>query len=242
LPASPARAIGLLGGTFNPVHIAHLRAAEDVRERLALDQIEFVLSAVPPHKGDADLAPIGDRRAMLALALEDHPQFTLNTLEIDRSGRSYSIDTIRARQATDPEAALTFILGADAFAEIESWKDFADIFAACNVCVMSRPGSTIDEPPIAVAEAFCYDSSRGVFAHRSGRELTFVPVTALMISASDIRARRATGRSIRYLVPSAVETYMATHDLYGTATADPKGTATAAPNSGAGPRGRTPTR
>ena len=79
---------------------------------------------------------------------------------------------------------------------------------------MSRPGSGIDEPPIAVSEAFCYDASRGVFAHRSGRKLVFVPVTALMISASDIRARHAAGRSIRYLVPPAVETYMATHALY----------------------------
>ncbi len=197
------------------MHLAHLRAAEEVRERLALDRIEFVLSAVPPHKGHADLAPIEDRRAMLALALDDHPHFTLNTLEIDRTGRSYSIDTIRARQAADPDAALTFILGADAFAEIESWKDFADIFAACNVCVMSRPGCTIDQPPIAVAKAFCYDSSRSAFAHRSGRELAFVPVTALMISASDIRERLASGRSIRYLVPKAVATYLTTHPLYG---------------------------
>lgn len=206
--------IGLLGGTFNPVHLAHLRAAEEVREQLALDRVELVLSAVPPHKGRDELAPIADRRAMIELAIRDHPGFAINTLEIERVGHSYSIDTIRARQAQDPTAHLTFMLGADAFAEIPSWKDYAEIFAACDVCVMSRPGSTVDTPPIAVAEAFCYDSRRGVFAHRSGRSLAFVPVTALMISASDIRERCASGRSIRYLVPSAVADYVRDHGLY----------------------------
>ena len=202
------------------MHVAHLRAAEEVREHLALDRIEFVLSAVPPHKGETALASVEHRRAMLELALETHPQFALNFQEIERPGRSYSIDTIRARQAAEPGATITFVLGADAFAEIESWKDFKDIFAACHVCVMSRPGATIDKPPIAVAEAFCYDSARGVFAHRSGRELRFVPVTALMISASDIRERQATGRSVRYLVPPAVEAYMARHRLYAGAAGD----------------------
>jgi nicotinate-nucleotide adenylyltransferase len=206
--------IGLLGGTFNPVHLAHLRAAEEMREQCELDRVEFVLAAVPPHKDDTGLAAVEDRRVMLERALAGHPAFAINTLELERPGRSYSIDTIRLRQARDPDARLTFLVGADAFAEIESWKDFAEIFGLCDVAVMSRPGCTVREPPIAVAEAFCYDPTRGVYAHRSGFSLAFLPVTALMISASDIRHRCATGRSIRYLVPAAVEDYVREHQLY----------------------------
>jgi nicotinate-nucleotide adenylyltransferase len=206
--------IGLLGGTFNPVHLAHLRASEEVREQRGLDRVELVLSATPPHKDDAALAPVADRRAMLELAAADNPALGVNTLEVDRPGRSYSIDTIRLYRERDPDDHLTFILGADAFAEITSWKAFAGIFALCDVCVMSRPGSAADAPPIAVAEAFCYDPDRGVYAHRSGYSLAFVPVTALMISASDIRDRCAAGRSIRYLVPPAVEAYVREHRLY----------------------------
>lgn len=206
--------IGLFGGTFNPVHLAHLRAAEEVRESRALDRIEFVLSAVPPHKHGAALASVADRRRILELALARHPAFAVNASEIERAGRSYAIDTIRACQATAPDARFTFIVGADAFAEIESWKDFGAIFACCDVCVLSRPGAHAAGPPIAIADAFCYDSERRVYAHQSGFTLAFLPITALMISASDIRERCASGRSIRYLVSPAVEAYIHEHGLY----------------------------
>ena len=162
--------IGLFGGTFNPVHLAHLRAAEEAREQHALDRVEFVLSAVPPHKQGTALAPVAHRQRMLELALAGHPAFAVNTSELERAGRSYSIDTIRACQAAAPAARFTFILGADAFAEIESWKDFGAIFAHCDVCVLSRPGAQAAEPPIAIADAFCYDSVRRVYAHQSDRK------------------------------------------------------------------------
>ena len=206
--------IGLFGGTFNPVHVAHLRAAEEVRESCALDRVEFVLSAVPPHKAGVAIAAADHRRRMLELAVGDHPGFTVNTSELDRPGRSYSIDTIVAAQARAPAARFTFVLGADAFAEIESWKRFAEIFARCDVAVLSRPGVDIDRPPIAVENAFCYDADRRVYAHASGNALAFLPITPLMISASDIRQRCAAGRSIRYLVPRAVEDYIHAHGLY----------------------------
>ena len=206
--------IGLFGGTFNPVHVAHLRTAEEVREALALDRVEFVLSATPPHKAADGIASVDDRRRMLELAVRDHPAFTVNTTEVERGGPSYSIDTILASQARRPDARFTFILGADAFAEIESWKRFAEIFAHADVCVLSRPGSPIPQPPIAIENSFCYDSDRRVYVHQSGHSLLFLSVTALMISASDIRHRRATGRSIRYLVPRDVEDYISTHGLY----------------------------
>jgi nicotinate-nucleotide adenylyltransferase len=206
--------IALFGGTFDPVHIAHLCAAEEVREQRALDRVEFVLSAVPPHKSSAKLESVEHRRRMLELAIAGNPNFAVNTSEVERPGHSYSIDTIRACQARAPGARFTFVLGSDAFAEIESWKEFAEIFALCDVCVISRPGVTVTQPPIALENAFCYDAGCRVYAHRSGYSLAFLPVTALMISASDIRQRCATGRSIRYLVPAAVESHIREHRLY----------------------------
>ena len=211
--------IGLFGGTFDPVHLAHLRTAEEAREALALDRIEFVLAAVPPHKAPGAQASVPHRQKMLELAITGNPHFALNLSEIERAGPSYSIDTIHAVQQREPNAALTFILGADAFAEIATWKDYRDIFTGCDFCVISRPGTPAGELPIAVENAFCYEPSRGVYVHRSGSTLRFLPVTALMISASDIRQRCATGRSIRYLVPGAVADYIAVHGLYTGRTA-----------------------
>jgi nicotinate-nucleotide adenylyltransferase len=214
MPGSAAR-IGLFGGTFDPVHLAHLRTAEEVREALALDHVELVLSARPPHKAPGTQASIEHRRRMLELAISDDSHLRLNLSELDREGPSYSIDTVRTTQARDPDAALTFILGADAFADIATWKEYEIFLSLCDVCVISRPGAPNDELPIAVKNAFCYEPSRGVYVHRSGRALRFLPVTGLMISASDIRRRRAEGRSVRYLVPDAVAAYLADNGLYG---------------------------
>jgi len=213
------RRIGLFGGTFDPVHLAHLRTAEEVCEALDLDRLELVLAATPPHKAPGTQAPVADRRRMLELAVAGNPRFAVNLSELEREGPSYSIDTVRAVQAREPDAALTFVLGADAFAEIGTWKDYADIFTLCDFCVISRPGTRAGEVPIAVENAFCYEPNRGVYVHRSGSTLRFLPVTALMISASDIRQRCASGRSVRYLVPSAVADYLATHGLYTGRTA-----------------------
>ena len=211
--------IGLFGGTFNPVHVAHLRAAEEAREGCALDRVDFVLSAVPPHKATAAIAATAHRQRMLELAIADQPAFAVDTSEVERPGRSYSIDTIIAAQARAADARFTFILGSDAFAEIESWKRYEEVFARCDVCVLSRPGVVIERPPIAMKNAFCYDSDRRVYAHASGTTLAFLPITPLMISASDIRERCAAGRSIRYLVPRDVETYIHTNGLYAGRTA-----------------------
>jgi nicotinate-nucleotide adenylyltransferase len=210
------RRLGLFGGTFDPVHLAHLRTAEEAREALDLDRVDFVLAATPPHKGSGEQAPVADRRRMLELAVADDPHLGLDVSELERDGPSYSIDTLRVVQAREPDAALTFILGADAFAAIGTWKDYADLFTLCDFCVISRPGTLECKLPIAVENAFCYEQNRGVYVHRSGRALRFLPVTALMISASDIRRRCTEGRSIRYLVPDAVADYIATHGLYAT--------------------------
>lgn len=207
--------VGLFGGTFNPIHLGHLRAAEEAREILRLDRVEFVLSRVPPHKPDAwEIAPVEDRRRMVLVAIEGNPAFALNTSEIDRPGRSYSIETIAAYRAVRPDDELFFLVGADAFAEIHTWRKFPRIFASCNVAVLARPGSRANQPPVAIAGEFWYDRSGCRYVHESGYSLLFVAVTQLDISASGIRARIAAGSSARYLVPSGVERHIAERGLY----------------------------
>jgi len=209
------RRVGLFGGTFNPIHLGHLRAAEEAREILRLDRVEFVLSCVPPHKPeDPELASVEDRQRMVALAIEDNPAFALNTSEIDRPGRSYSIETIAAYRAVWPDDELFFLVGADAFAEIHTWREFPRIFASCNVAVLARPGSHANQPPVAIAREFCYDQANRRYVHESGYSLLFLPVTQLDISASGIRARIAAGGSARYLVSSRVERHITERGLY----------------------------
>ncbi|MCK6554355.1 nicotinate-nucleotide adenylyltransferase [Candidatus Binatia bacterium] len=210
--------IGILGGTFNPIHLAHLRCAEEVGQAQALDRVLFVPSATPPHKGADNLAPAAARLAMVRLAIAGNPRFRVSTLEIDRGGRSYSVDTLLALRAAMPEAHLTFILGMDAFREIETWKRYAQLFELCDLVVTSRP--PLPDPParlilpVAVRRQFWYQPEQGILEHHRGTKVIFQPITALDISASAIRQRLATGASVRYLVPDSVLRYIRRHGLY----------------------------
>jgi nicotinate-nucleotide adenylyltransferase len=211
--------IGILGGSFNPIHLGHLRAAEEVRERERLDEVRFVPAALPPHKDAGTLVTAEHRLRMIELAIAGVPGFRASTLELDRPGRSYSVDTLRALRAELGDAArIVFVLGADAFREFHTWKEHATIFALCDVVVVSRPPAPAalarDEIPLAAREAFWYDSSSDVYRHGSGRVLRLQRITALDISAASIRAHVAAGRSIRFLVPPSVEAYIADHHLY----------------------------
>jgi nicotinate-nucleotide adenylyltransferase len=211
--------IGILGGSFNPVHLGHLRAADEVREAEALDEVWFVPAALPPHKEAATLVTAEHRRRMVELAIEGTPGFGVSALELERPGPSYSVDTLRALRADlGDDARIVFIVGRDAFADFDSWKEHAAIFALCDVVVVTRPpvDSPLrsDEIPLAAREAFWYDSISGAFHHRSGHVLKLQRITALDISAASIRARVASGRSIRFLVPPSVERYIIAHGLY----------------------------
>ena len=211
--------IGIFGGTFDPIHMAHLRAAEDVREALDLAEIRFVPSAVPPHKDARAVTAPAERLRMLELATAGIPDFRVWPVELERQGPSYSIDTIRALRAEiGPSRRIAFILGRDAFAEFDTWKEHAAIFALCDVVVMTRPphreNLTIADIPVAARQAFCYDPASGSYHHESGHRVIPLSVVPLDISATDIRARLAAGRSIRFLVPAAVEAYLASTHLY----------------------------
>ena len=211
--------IGILGGTFNPVHLGHLRAAEEVREAQRLDEMWLVPAAIPPHKATTGVIDGRHRLRMVELAVAGVPGFRASALELERGGTSYSIDTIRTvRAAIGRDTRLVFAIGADAFRDLHTWKEHASIFGECDVVVVTRPPWPpqlgAEEIPIAAREAFCYDPGSELFRHRSGHVLTLQRITALDIAAATIRTRVAAGRSIRFLVPAAVEAYIAEHGLY----------------------------
>jgi nicotinate-nucleotide adenylyltransferase len=210
---------GIFGGTFNPIHLGHLRAAEEVREAEELEEVRFVPAAIPPHKEADALVTAAHRVHMVELAIAGVPGFRVATLELDRPGLSYSVDTLRAlRHELGDGHRLVFVLGHDAFRDFHTWKEHAAIFGLCDVVVVTRPPApaalTRDEIPLAARESFWYDPSSEVFRHRSGHVLRLQRITGLDISAASIRARIGAGRSIRFLVPPAVEAYIAEHRLY----------------------------
>jgi nicotinate-nucleotide adenylyltransferase len=211
--------IGILGGTFNPIHLGHLRAAEEVREAQELAEILFVPAASPPHKDTAGLAPAAHRLRMVELAVAGVSGFRVSDVELARAGPSYSIDTLRTmRGEVGPAARLVLVLGFDAFRDLHTWKEGPGIFELVDVVVVTRPPwperLAGEEIPVAAREAFWYDSASESFRHRSGHVLTLQRITALDISAATIRARLAAGRSVRFLVPPAVDAYIAAHGLY----------------------------
>ena len=210
--------IGVFGGTFNPIHLGHLRAAEEVREALGLDEVRFVPSATPPHKEADGLAPAADRLCMVELAIAGVSEFRASPVELERPGPSYSIDTLRSLRAEVGPRRLVFLLGIDAFREFHTWKEHAAIFALCDVVVVTRPPWPEQlapaEIPLAAREAFGYDLLSDSFRHASGHVLTIQRITALDISAASIRARVAADRSIRFLVPPTVAAYIAERGLY----------------------------
>jgi len=214
--------IGILGGTFNPIHIGHLRSAEEVREAQQLDRVLFIPSATPPHKATLDLAAAADRLAMVRLALAGNPAFRVSTVEIDRGGRSYSVDTLHLLRRRMPAARFFFILGIDAFREIATWRDYRGIFALANLVVTSRPPAAHPATPsalrrllpVAARSEFCYRARTRTLEHSTGSQIVFQRISDLEISASAIRQRLRHHASIRYLVPAAVERYIGRHGLY----------------------------
>ncbi len=207
--------VGVFGGTFNPVHLGHLRAAEEVREALGLGRVWFVPSRIPPHKTPHGILPPEVRLGWVERAVAGNPGFSVSSVELERDGPSYSVDTLGdlARQA-GPGRRLWFLLGVDAFLEIHTWHRVDDLLSQVNLAVMRRPPH--DDPVLAPGPL--RDVLRpvpGGFRHRSGTEVRFVPVTRLDISASRVRAALAAGRSVRYLVPEsvrpAIEAWRAEH-------------------------------
>jgi nicotinate-nucleotide adenylyltransferase len=208
--------LGVFGGTFNPIHLAHLRLAEEAREALELDRVLFVPAGDPPLKAE-QLAPARDRMAMVRLATAPHPAFEASELEIGRAGKSYTADTLEEIARERPDASLWFLLGADALADFERWHAPERIFAAASLGVAPRPDQAPGELTFVLPprlRPLFRPGPRGL-EHASGHEIRWIPLAPLAIAASDLRRRLARGASIRYLVPDPVLEYLAKHHLYG---------------------------
>ncbi len=206
--------VGLFGGTFDPIHLGHLRCAQEVGEAFSLSQVIFILAATPPHKLDRPIISTEHRWEMVRLAIADNPFFTLSDVEIRREGRSYSIETISYYHHNLGEGErLFFIVGADAFCEIETWRDYPQLFTLCDFIVISRPNFDPLRTRVIKSEGFQKDE-RDQFLHPSGHSLYLHQVTPIGISSTEIRRAIREGKSIKYLVPKEVEEYIKKQGLY----------------------------
>jgi len=200
--------IGIFGGSFDPVHHAHLRLAECCRRQAALDQVVFVPAAHQPLKPDGPVAAPADRAAMLRLAIADQPKLAVSTCELDRGGVSYTVDTLREFRAAYPEAALYFLMGADSLAEFPAWRDPTEICALATPLVVRRPGAP--EPD--------FDALRPLVSAARLAEIraAAVDMPPTPVSSSHIRAAVAAGEPWQSLVPTAVADYIVQRRLYRT--------------------------
>ncbi len=203
--------LGVFGGTFNPIHLGHLRAAEEVAEQLGLERVVFVPSARPPHKDDDGdpIAPADLRLAWVRAATADNPRFEADALEIERGGRSWTVDTLRTIGARTAPELPVFMVGCDAFVEMGTWREPESIFRLAHLAVTTRPpvarGSLAEWLPRCVRDEIelARDGRSGL--HRTaGTRVQLFEISALDVSASDIRRRLREGRSVRYLLPEPV--------------------------------------
>ncbi|MCB1802722.1 MAG: nicotinate-nucleotide adenylyltransferase [Gammaproteobacteria bacterium] len=203
--------IGVLGGTFDPVHNGHLRIALDARELLGLDHVRLVPLAQAVHR-EQPQTPSWLRRDMLAAALTGRHDLQLDDRELRRDGPSYTVDTLRSLHADLPGQSLCLLLGEDAFAGFPDWRAPDEILALANIAVLQRPGHALDEGG-RVAGLLRQHRVEQLDPARNG-QIVGCPVTQLAIASSDLRARVAAGRSIDFLVPPAVAELVARHGLY----------------------------
>ncbi|MBU2488352.1 MAG: nicotinate-nucleotide adenylyltransferase [Proteobacteria bacterium] len=221
-----ARKTGILGGTFDPVHLGHLRAAEEAAEALGLDELVFIPSATPPHRPNAPRASAEDRLEMARLAVAGRPGFSVSGLEVARGGASYSVETLAALEQERPGEERWFLVGTDAFLDIHAWRDWARLFSLAHFAVMTRPGPDPELAGLGAVERYMKDrlakakifvpaKDEGWTHVETGRRLVFTPIRSLDISATLVRSLLAENRSVRYLVPDAVLDYIEHRKLYG---------------------------
>jgi nicotinate-nucleotide adenylyltransferase len=217
--------IGLLGGTLDPIHIGHLRSAEEIREALELDEIWFVPAALPPHKEPITLTSFAHRLAMVDLAVTSTDHFKVTAIEDERPGPSYSIDTLKELEKRyKNEAEFFFILGSDAFLDIETWKDYGSLTDYVSLIIMRRGNEDSSGLKQVISRAFPNHRIQGekdiFIAHDKGA-IYLYSVTHLAISGTDIRRRAKAGLSVRFLIPEEVRIYMEKNSLYTESAGDP---------------------
>lgn len=185
-----------MGGTFDPIHHGHLVAASEVADRFGLDEVVFVPTGQPWQKGERPVSRAEDRYLMTVVATASNPGFSVSRVDIDRTGPTYTVDTLTDLRAQRPDAALFFITGADALSQILSWRDIEEMFALAHFVGVTRPGYELGD------------------AHLPDGAVTLVEVPAMAISSTDCRRRVAEGRPVWYLVPDGVVQYISKVGLY----------------------------
>jgi len=197
--------IGLFGGTFDPVHLGHLLAAQEAYEQLDLSRVILMPAHTRPHKDRVVTTSAADRLAMLRLAAADDACFEVSDLEVRRGGSSYTIDTVAALRA-EVDAEIVLLVGSDSVPELPTWHRVGDLVDLCTLVVMARPGFSVDQ----------LDGLRGALSAEQVERIAanLLPIPLIEISSTSVRERLAAGRSIRYLVPRAVEDYITSTGLY----------------------------
>ena len=222
MSASKTNIIGIIGGTFNPIHYGHLRIAQELADALSLDEVRFIPSANPPHKTQPDVSA-KHRAAMVKLAIADNPTFTLDERELKRKGASYTFDTLQSlREELGNEISICLLMGSDAFVKFNTWHRWNELLGLCHIVLVNRP--TNKSQPNTLQEALADELQTLLQNHYSehNQDLTDFPaghitmqaVTALHISATAIRERLKLDKSVKYLSPDVVINYIAQHHLY----------------------------
>jgi nicotinate-nucleotide adenylyltransferase len=218
--------IGLFGGTFDPIHIGHLRAATEVKQGFNLDQIVFIPAALPPHKTQAAVTDAADRLKMVELAVSGHTGFTVSDVEVGRSGPSYSIDTIDHFKRTAPkDGGIFFITGLDAFLEIDTWKSYTELLKQVAFIVIARPMFDCNEIgsrwsrlekfiKSKISDEYRFSESSACFVHSKAKPIYIFDVTALDISSTRIRELIKKDQPVKFLIPGEIENYIKTRGLY----------------------------
>lgn len=202
-----AISIGLMGGTFDPIHVGHLVTAEEARQQFDLDYVVFVPTGNPPHKEMETISLPEHRYLMTSLAVMSNPYFFVSTVEINSDSSSYTIDTVKHFSGSEKEGPeVFFITGADAILEIFSWKDYEELLRLCTFIAVSRPGYSLDRFRETLDQV-CPDMINKVH---------LLEIPALAVSSTYIRERVALGKTIKYLTPEPVEQYIKKHGLYHT--------------------------
>ena len=205
------KSVGLFGGTFNPIHYGHLAIAEEVRSKYNLDKVIFIPTSLPPHKGPEDLADAHKRSVMAYLATVSNPCFEVSTYEVDRGGKSYTIDTVRHFFNLFAEKVeLHFIIGADMLIEIASWKSIGEILDICRFIAVSRPGYDVRK----ILNQHYLSAQSHSTAAKILERISVEETAMLDISATAIRRRVKEWKSIKYLVPEPVEQFIHNQQLY----------------------------
>mgnify|MGYP001820241923 CR=1 FL=1 len=210
--------VGILGGTFTPIHKAHLLIAAAALEKCRLDQVLFLPASIPPHKEISEETSFAHRLAMTRAAIAGNRAFAASDFEARRTGASFSVDTLQQLKKENPEDEYFFIIGLDSFRDITTWKNYRQLFGLANIVVARRPGPGEDDPlgllPVAIKDDFCYDERSLKLRHKSGFEVIFIDDTNLDISSTEIRNFIATGQPVDAYVPQPVIDYIEKNGLY----------------------------